>query len=156
MFHRFGDRSRRDRSISAGYWQNAFIYSNLPILGYYAWSGFESFGRGLVICQVKPPIAPVTNLSTWQFTTQFIPLYAVADGLQELEVESMAIPSLAQSIERYNPVQDMMLLIQSGKQVEMNWIRHANLPPAECYRQVCDRWEEFFPCSLLSENSDLT
>jgi hypothetical protein len=154
MFNQFGDLYRRDRGISLGYWQSAFVHSNLPIIGYYAWSGFESFGRGLVICRVQPPSVPITCLTLWQFTTQFIPLDAVDAGLQEMGVEAIAIPSLIQAIDLYNPLQDMMLLIQSGKQLEVNWIRNADQPPAECYRQVCDRWEEFFPCSLFSEASD--
>jgi hypothetical protein len=156
MFHRFGDRKKIDRPKDAGYWQNTFIRSNAAILGYYAWSGFQSFGVGLVVCHVEPPITPVSTFHHWRFRSQFIPQYAVAACLAELGIEESAVLSLAQAIERYDPYQDMMLLIRAGRQVEVNWIRSFNLSPAECYQQVCDRWEEFFPCSLLPESSDLS
>jgi hypothetical protein len=152
MVHRFGDRFRGDRRQENDCWQNAFIRSNAAVIGYYAWSGFESVGTGLVVCQVELPPMPVTYLHPWKFKTQFIPQYAVESGLLEFGVDSGTVPSLVRSIERYDPYQDVMLLICAGRQVEMNWFRNSNLSPFECYLQVRDRWEEFFPCSLLSES----
>jgi hypothetical protein len=156
MFNRFGDRFRSDRPKDAGYWQNTFIRSNAEVLGYYAWSGFDSFGCGLVVCRVEPPTLPITPIYSWRFKVQFIPQYAIQSCLAEFGIEESAVPLLAQAIERYDPYRDMMLLIQAGQQVEVNWIRNFNLSPPECYRQVCDRWEEFFPCSLLPESSELS
>lgn len=150
MVHRFGDRSRSDCRQENECWQNAFIRTNAAVIGYYAWSGFESMGTGLVICQVDPPLVPITDLHLWKFKTQFIPQYAVESGLLEFGVDIGTIPSLVQSIERYDPYRDVMLLICAGQQVEVNWFRNSNLSPLECYLQVRDRWEEFSPCSLLS------
>jgi hypothetical protein len=151
MFDRLGDRRKRDRRPD-DYWQNSFIRSNAAVLGYHAWSGFESLGTGLVVCQVEPPTVPVTCLYLWKFKTQFIPQYAVESGLRQFGVDSGTVPSLVQCIERYDPYRDVMLLIHAGSQVEVNWFRNSNLSPFECYLQVRDRWEEFFPCSLLSES----
>ncbi len=152
MVHRFSDRSRGDRWRENDCWQNAFIRSNAAVIGYYAWSGFESVGTGLVVCQVESPPIPVTCLYPWKFKTQFIPQYAVESGLLEFGVDTGTVPSLVQSIERYDPYRDVMLLICAGRQVEVNWFRNSNLSPRECYLQVRDRWEEFSPCSLLSES----
>jgi hypothetical protein len=154
MFNPLGDR-RGDRGLDHECWQNAFIRSNAAVIGYYAWSGFEAMGAGLVVCQVEAPPLPIPRLHVWKFKTQFIPQYAVESGLREFGVDSVTIPGLVQAIGRYDPKRDVMLLIQAGLQVEVDWFRNSHLSPPECYLQVRDRWEEFFPCSLLSESPNL-
>jgi hypothetical protein len=151
---RRGDSERypSDRSFTGECWQNAFIRHNAAVIGYYAWSGFESMGAGLVVCQVEMPPLPLPRLYAWKFKTQFIPLYAVESGLREFGVDSVTMPTLVQAIGRYDPYRDVMLLINAGLQVEVDCFRNSDLSPFDCYLQVRDRWEEFFPCSLLSES----
>ncbi|MEH2051377.1 hypothetical protein [Nostoc sp.] len=58
-----------------GYWQNSFIHNNLLVIGYTGWKGFQSFGRGVVICDVDTKVTHPTNtsLDTVPFTLQFLP-----------------------------------------------------------------------------------
>ncbi|WP_375509949.1 hypothetical protein [uncultured Nostoc sp.] len=37
-----------------GYWQNSFIHTNLLVIGYTGWKGFQSFGRGFVVEGLAP------------------------------------------------------------------------------------------------------
>lgn len=131
-------------------WQNAFIHDNFPVLGYYAWEGFERFGWGLVACHVEPPPGgSQPSFYRWNFTTQFVPEPLLAAYLQDAEVAPDEIPALITAIAQYNPHQEIMLLIRFGKTIEVNWLRNRTMSPPECYWQVRDRWEEFMPDTLI-------
>jgi hypothetical protein len=141
MFHH--DQRQLKSSIN---WQTVFIRDNLPVIGYFAWAGFENIGWGLLLCQVEPPAVDVElRFHSWNFTNQFVSGKYLADCLRSLSVSSLEIPGLVTAIEQYNPQRDVMLLMRSGKSVEVLWLKDLATTPLACYQQVCDRWDEFMP-----------
>ncbi|GAB4350871.1 MAG: hypothetical protein OHK0047_44820 [Leptolyngbyaceae cyanobacterium] len=44
-----------------GYWQNCFIQHNLLTIGYRAWIGYASQGRGMVVCDIVDAILPTID-----------------------------------------------------------------------------------------------
>ncbi|MCW6051961.1 hypothetical protein K4039_18135 [Lyngbya sp. CCAP 1446/10] len=130
-----------------GYWQQGFIHTNLLVIGYTGWKGFESFGRGVVVCDVDTQVLgyTMTNLESIPFQIQFIPMNLMGFHLQSLSVDSSNIPSVIAAIAKYNPEQDILLLLKFGCQTEVNLLSKLAISPADCYEQVCRRWEEFQP-----------
>jgi len=130
-----------------GYWQQGFIHTNLLVIGYTGWKGFESFGRGVVVCDVDTKVlgSTITSLESIPFTIQFIPLNLMGFYLRSLSVDSLTIPSILAAIAKYNPEQDILLVLKVDRQIEVNLLRKLAVSPADCYEQVCRRWEEFKP-----------
>jgi hypothetical protein len=127
-------------------WQPAFIRYNFPVIGYLAWKGFKQMDWGLLLCHVEPPPTNAElRLYSWNFTTQFVSGQYIADCLLELEISPKDTAALVQAIEQYNPHQEIMLMTHVGKSVEAFWLKNLAISPPECYRQVCDRWDEFMP-----------
>ncbi len=133
-------------------WPAVFIHDNIPVLGYYAWSGFEQLGWGVLWCQVERP-APETELRfhSWQFTTQFVPGQSLPGCFQSLAISAVENAQLVETIARYHPQQEIMLLLQSGDGVEVLWLQNLAMTPPECYQQVCDRWDEFMPNTCFGQ-----
>jgi len=132
-----------------GYWQNSFIHTNLLVIGYTAWKGFQSFGRGIVICEVDNQITPatMTNLDRVPFTLQFLPADLVGYYLQSQSIDLSILPAVT----TYNPHQDILLVLKAHLQMEINFLQKLKITPPDCYEQVCNRWEEFQP-NLMSQN----
>ncbi|MEG5056632.1 hypothetical protein QUB60_01930 [Microcoleus sp. A2-C5] len=130
-----------------GCWQQGFIHTNLLVIGYTGWKGFESFGRGVVVCDVDTQVlgSTMTNLELIPFQIQFIPLNLMGFYLRSLSVDSSTIPSVIAATAKYNPEQDILLLLKFGCQTEVNLLSKLAISPADCYEQVCRRWEEFQP-----------
>jgi hypothetical protein len=133
-------------------WQTAFIRDNLPILGYFAWSGFKHQGWGLLLCQVElPGLETELRLHSWRFSTQFAPGSSLPTYLPAWKIPVLEIPKLVETIAQYHPQREMMLLIQSGGSVEVLWLQNLAITPPECYQQVCDRWDEFMPNNCFGQ-----
>jgi hypothetical protein len=131
-------------------WQTAFIRDNFPVLGYFAWQGFQRIGVGLLFCDVEiPPIEAELRLHPWKSRTQFVAGRYLATCLGKLEIPPLEVTSLVKAIEQYSPQGEIMLMIHSHKSVEIAWLRNLAIDPPDCYRQVCDRWDEFMPEALL-------
>ncbi|MBE9095250.1 MULTISPECIES: hypothetical protein [unclassified Tychonema] len=130
-----------------GYWQQGFIHTNLLVIGYTGWKGFESFGRGVVVCDVDTQVldSTMTSLESIPFHIQFIPINLMEFYLRSLSVDSSNIPFVIAATAKYNPEQDILLLLKFGRQTEVNLLSKLAIPPADCYEQVCRRWEEFQP-----------
>jgi hypothetical protein len=122
-----------------GCWQQRFIHTNLLVIGYTGWKGFESFGRGVVVCDVDTQVlgSTMTNLELIPFEIQFIPLNLMEFYLRSLSVDSSTIPSVIAAIANYNPEQDILLLLKFGCQTEVNLLSKLAISPADCYEQVC-------------------
>ncbi len=133
-------------------WPAVFIRDNIPVLGYFAWSGFENRGWGVLWCQVERP-APETELRlhAWQFTTQFVSGQLLSGCFQSLGISAVENAQLVENIARYHPQQEIMLLLQSGDAVEVLWLKNLAMTPPECYQQVCDRWDEFMPNTCFGQ-----
>ncbi len=131
------------------FWQTAFIRDNLLVIGYLAWRGFEQTGWGLLCCYVEPlPVNTDLRLHSWNFTTRFVSGQYIGDFLRKLEITTLDVAALVSEIEQYNPRQEIMLLLNSGRSVNAHsvnvcWLKNLVSTPVDCYGQVLDRWEEF-------------
>ncbi|MEH2271277.1 MAG: hypothetical protein V7K68_23125 [Nostoc sp.] len=138
-----------------GYWQNSFIHNNLLVIGYTGWKGFQSFGRGVVICDVDTKVTHPTNTSvdTVPFTLQFLPSDLIGFYLRSFQdsgaisqsICSSMISSILPAIATYNPHQDILLVLKADPQIEVNFLHQLKITPPDCYEQVCKRWSEFKP-----------
>ncbi|MEH2284320.1 MAG: hypothetical protein V7K90_23860 [Nostoc sp.] len=138
-----------------GYWQNSFIHNNLLVIGYTGWKGFQSFGRGVVICDVDTKVTHPTNtsLDTVPFTLQFLPSDLIGFYLRSFQdcgaisqsICSSMISSISPAVATYNPHQDILLVLKAEPQIEVNFLHQLKITPPDCYEQVCKRWSEFEP-----------
>ncbi|MEH1805060.1 hypothetical protein [Nostoc sp.] len=138
-----------------GYWQNSFIHNNLLVIGYTGWQGFQSFGRGVVICDVDTKVThpTITSLDTVPFTLQFLPSDLIRFYLRSFQdcgaisqsICSSMISSIFPAVVTYNPHQDILLVLKADPQIEVNFLHQLKITPADCYEQVCKRWSEFKP-----------
>ncbi|MBN3923155.1 hypothetical protein [Nostoc sp. NMS4] len=130
-----------------GYWQNSFIHNNLLVIGYTGWKGFQSFGRGIVICDVDTKLTHPTNtsLDTVPFTLQFLPWDLIGFYLRSQSLNSSIISSIFSAVATYNPHQDILLVLKAEPQIEVNFLHQLKITPPDCYEQVCKRWSEFQP-----------
>jgi hypothetical protein len=130
-----------------GYWQNQFIHQNILTIGYTAWKGYITQGRGIVVCDVVDVILPSIDWSvdTVGFNLIFIPEARVADYLQALELEQDAITGLLSQITTYDATQAIVVLVIGNGAVDINLLHHLAISPLDCYDQVQQRWMEFQP-----------
>lgn len=130
-----------------GYWQNNFIHNNLLVIGYTGWKGFQSFGRGIVICDVDTKVTHPTNtsLDTVPFTLQFLPWDLIGFYLRSQSLNSSIISSIFPAVATYNSHQDILLVLKAEPQIEVNFLHQLKITPPDCYEQVCKRWSEFQP-----------
>lgn len=140
---------------SFDYWQNRFIHQNMLTIGYTAWNGFLTVGLGMVVCDV---VLPVNTPVDWQADTvphhlQFITELSVTDYLQPLELEPSSLSHLRQIIATYNPTQEILILLTGDGQIEIDLLQRLAIPPAACYQQVRQRWEEFQLCKTTQRRS---
>jgi hypothetical protein len=138
-----------DRSFwqgCGGYWQPLFIREHGLTLGYQAWQGYQIEGRGLVAGLIRQPVAPVDW--AWEgvsHTLRFVPAAQVMAYGQSLELDAEVGAQLLKAVQTYRPGQDMVLALVQGAEVYISLLRNLAIAPPEAHRQVCDRWEEFFP-----------
>lgn len=130
-----------------GYWQNHFIQHNLLTIGYTAWIGYATQGRGMVVCDVVDAILPTIdwNIDIVAFYQIFIPQLQVRNYVRALEIEQAAVNTLLESIATYDPTQAIVVLVIGNGAVDINLLQNLALSPVNCYEQVRRRWAEFQP-----------
>ncbi|OLP19926.1 hypothetical protein BST81_02875 [Leptolyngbya sp. 'hensonii'] len=128
-----------------GYWQNLFIRENLLPLGHAAWQGFTTQGRGMVACDVA-----IINTESvdWcsdvvEYTARFVPLSDISTYLQTLNLTATLIERLIDTVQTYDPAQQILLLINENGRADINLLQHLAISPAACYQQMQQRWSEF-------------
>lgn len=131
-----------------GYWQDSFIHNHLLVIGYTAWKGFESFERGVVICDVDTQMTHSTItgkkiVPDETFNLRFIDKARLTAYLSEWILQIKAITQILQAVDTYNPHKDIILFIKFNSSVEVNILKSLVISPLECYQCVCRRWEEF-------------
>jgi hypothetical protein len=127
-------------------WQSIFIRDNFPLIGYWAWQGFQLAGAGLLYCRVEPPpLNSELRCHFWNFTTQFVSSQCIADCLLNLQVPAAEISPLVVAIQQYVPQQEVALLIGAGKSVDILMLTNLAIAPPVSYQQILDRWDEFMP-----------
>ena len=139
---------REHRGIGRS-WQSQFIRENFLLIGYHAVRGVATLGKGITVCIVDQPVNNFkSSFHIWKFRTQFIPAEFVATYLLEMGISSRQIPSLMQWSSSYDPQQEIILAMNTDQQLEIYCLQNLKISPSECYRQVCDRWDEFKPDGL--------
>lgn len=135
-------------------WQPQFIRDNFLLIGYQSLRGFETSGKGITVCTIEQPAADFKpSFHIWQFRTQFIAVEFAATYLLDMGISSRQLPSLIQAIAAYDPQQEIILAMNIDQQIEIFCLQNLKISPAECYKQVCDRWDEFMPDGLPPESS---
>lgn len=117
------------------------------VIGYTAWKGFMSFGRGVVICNIdsQSSHSTITSLDKVPFRLQFIPANLIGFDLSWQLIDESMISSISPAVSTYNPHQDIILILKAHPQIEVNFLHNLKITPPDCYKQLCNRWEEFQP-----------
>lgn len=130
---------------NCGCWHHHFIREHFLPLGYVAWDGFHTQGRGLVVCGVSLP-QPEWCDWRWQtvgYVLRFVPLPRVPVCLQTLQVLPDTIPDLLARVQQYHPGEQMLLVLHANGDTGIYDLQRLAIAPEECYRQVQRRWSEF-------------
>ena len=129
------------------YWQNRFIHHNILTIGYTAWNGYVNSGKGMVVCNVvdKIPSSIDWNVDPVTFNRAFVTQTQATLYLQALELKKDAVTALLKAIATYDPIKEMVILIVGNGAVDINLLQNLAISPSECYKQVQQRWAEFYP-----------
>ncbi len=122
--------------------QSAFIGENLLPLGYEAWQGYLTHGRGMVTCKVKIMDATPVEWDA-EYTVQYIPAIAIPQYLQLYHLSMIYLQGVMDIVRTYSPEQEILIAISRDSRIEVNWLRNMRISPPECHRQICNRWTEF-------------
>ncbi|MEB3213335.1 MAG: hypothetical protein VKL39_18440 [Leptolyngbyaceae bacterium] len=146
----------RDWQGCSSSWQTAFIRENFLPLGYAAWQGYLSEGRGIVACDMEVGDATTIDWSgdVVRYSLQYIPAIAVPIYLQPCRLPANFIHRLMDTLQTYSPIQEILISISKDEQIEIDWLRNLAIAPPDCYRQVCNRWDEFDLGTGLSGRHD--
>lgn len=127
------------------HWQPAFIRENFLPLGYGAWQGYLTHGRGIVVCEVAGVDATTVDWSgdVVPYSIQYIPAAAVCAYLQTYHLADDFSDRLLDIIQTYRPDGEILIAIERGGQIEVSLLRNLAIAPPDCHRQVCNRWDEF-------------
>ncbi|MEB3885262.1 hypothetical protein [Lyngbya sp. CCY1209] len=130
-------------------WRQAFVETNLLIIGYNAWVGYLAGEQGAVVCSLNHPRLGMTGET---FRANYVPRSRMAPFLNAwLVVPDTAIlqhhhinSHILQAIDVYNPETDAILLLESGQMVTFLYLRNLPIAPPKGYEMVCKCWEEFY------------
>jgi hypothetical protein len=126
-------------------WQPLFIRENLLPLGYTAWQGFLTQGRGIVVCNlaIEDILSVNWSLDLIEYKAYFLAESKVAAYLQLFNLEAKAIAVLIDRVQNYNPETELLLLINENGRIEINLLQNMAVSPPECYRRLQQRQSEF-------------
>ena len=80
---------------------------------------------------------------TVPYRIQYIPAVEYLAYFEANHVPEDGIHRLMSVAQTYDPDRDILTAIGGTGPIEIDWLRNLAIAPADCYRQVCDRWEEF-------------
>lgn len=127
-----------------GYWQPLFIRENMMAIAYAAWSGYLQHGRGMVVCDIDLPAASVNwGFDSVDYQIAFMPMPEAVPHIQQLELATLEQHRLNTTLACYNPECEVILLLNCQGRIEVNVLQNLAIAPADCYAQVCQRWDEF-------------
>ncbi len=129
-------------------WQDSFIATNLLCLGYNAWCGFLTGGRGAVVCSLRSPQLSITGES---FRSNYVPRSRLAPFLNAwLATPDTVIMNhhhitghILQAVDGYKPETDVILLLESGDRASFLYLRNLPISPPQGHEIICKGWEEF-------------
>lgn len=126
-------------------WPNT-IRDNIMPLGYTAWHGYLSHGRGLVACKVAIAEAAIPNLSgdVISDNARYIPDFEIPAYLKQHELDANVTNRLMNNVQTYCPNREILVFIKRKGEISISLLTNLAIAPPDCYRQVCNRWEEFY------------
>ncbi len=115
-------------------------------LGHTAWQGYLTYGRGLVACKVAATEAMLPNISSdaMRYHARYIPASEVAAYLKQSDLRADATNYPIDKVQTYCPNQEILVSIERQGQLTINLLNNLAISPSDCYRQVCNRWPEFY------------
>ncbi len=127
-------------------WQSAFIRENWLSLGHAAWQGYQTQGRGLVLCDVQDP----EQVTDWRyesvaFSLSFVPLGAISPH-HPAPLAKDEFATLLDAVASYRVTSDLVLSLRSLSQPTQPlgcWLKDGKLTPPQCYQIVQACWLEF-------------
>ncbi|BAY51756.1 hypothetical protein NIES2134_106500 [Thermostichus vulcanus NIES-2134] len=130
------------------HWQQAFIATNLLVLGYNAWAGYLCGERGVVICSTNSPGFGIAGES---FRTHFVPRSRLAPFLNAwLAAPDTVIlrhhfmtAHILEAVDAYHPATELIFLLESCNRVTFFYLKNLPIAPPQCYEQVRRNWQEF-------------
>lgn len=99
----------------------------------------------MVACEVDVIDATTLDWSgdVVQYSVQYIPAATIPAYLQPHHLTAAFIHRLMHTVRTYSPDQEILLVLRGNGPIEIDWLRNLAIAPPDCYRQVCDRWDEF-------------
>lgn len=127
-------------------WQLAFIRENIMTLGYVGWKGYLAHGRGLVICEVAviKSAFPNTSSDVTRNNACYVPDSEVVAYLKRRNLLADIPDCLMSKVQTYCPEREIIVFIKHKKEINISLLTNLAIVPPDCYRQVCNRWEEFY------------
>jgi hypothetical protein len=115
-------------------WVPHFIHEYQIEISSQAWSGYQTQGKGMMICEVDCPRKGLI----WDFKTarhhfSYTALMASIQHLERLELGKDEVSNLTQSLQTYQPDQEAIVLITGKGEILVAMMR--NLALAEISKQ---------------------
>jgi hypothetical protein len=117
-------------------------------IGYYAWQGYLTSDRGLVVISSDVDVMDGSDYS-WEgslapnLNFRYITQLQLSPYLEEWLVPVNSIESILNATTDYQPHTELIFAVESGINLDVGWCQHLKTKPTECYQQVCRRWSEF-------------
>jgi hypothetical protein len=120
---------------------------NLLWIGYYAWQGYLTGDRGLVVINSDVDLMDDSGYN-WDsgspnFNFRYIPQLQLPPYLQEWLVPVNSIESIVSAVTNYPPNTELIFAVESGIHLDIGWCQNLKITPPDCYQQICRRWSEF-------------
>ncbi len=110
------------------------------LLGQKAWQGYLAQNRGLVACNLF--VCERTHATNYKLC--YVPLSQTSDYLKKHNLKTDSIDCLIDQVRTYRAEQEILVaMVRQGK-INVCLLKNLAISPADCYRQVCNRWEEFY------------
>ncbi len=127
-------------------WPFAFIQENIMPLGHTAWQGYLTQGRGLVTRKVSIIEAASLNVGgdVMSDNASYIPASEVAIYLKRYGLKADVTNRLTTRVQTYCPSREILVFMERRGEISISLLTNLAIAPPDCYRQVCNRWEEFY------------
>jgi hypothetical protein len=98
-----------------------------------------------VVCHVDGKVTDpwTTSLDLITFTIEFVPEQEVLLYVNSYKFGRNIESVFLEAIKNYDAEGELLMLLAANEHTEANLLQNLAIKPAECYRQVCQRWEEF-------------
>jgi hypothetical protein len=121
---------------------------NFLWIGYYAWQGYLTVDRGLVVISSNLDLMDGSDYhgegnEAPNLNFRYIPQAQLSLYLQEWLVPVNSIESILPAVANYQPDTELVFANESSGHLDIGWCQHLKTMPPDCYQQICRRWSEF-------------